>query len=87
MYLFVYLFVYLFNLFIYFTYLFIYLFILSYFILFILFYLFYYFIYLINCEVYRKEQIKIRGKSREKIERKYDQISQILKRSVTYKFI
>ena len=28
--------------------------------------------------VYKKEQSKIRGKSREKIGRKYDQISQII---------
>ena len=37
--------------------------------------------------VYRKEQSKFRGKSREKIGRKYDQISQIIKKSVIYKFI
>ena len=30
--------------------------------------------------VYRKEQSKIRGKSREKIGREYDQISQIIKK-------
>ena len=30
--------------------------------------------------VYRKEQIKTRRKSREKIGRKYDQISQIIKK-------
>ena len=30
--------------------------------------------------VYRKEQIKIRGKSKEKIGREYDQISQIIKK-------
>ena len=29
---------------------------------------------------YRKEQSKIRGKSREKIEREYDEVSQIIKR-------
>ena len=69
MYLFIYLFIY-----------FTYLLILFYFILFILFYLFDYFIYLINYKVYRKEQIKIRGKSREKTEREYDQISQIIKK-------
>ena len=49
--------------------------------LFIIFiYLIYYFVYLINYIVYRKEQSKIRGKSREKIGREYDQISQIIKK-------
>ena len=59
------------------NYLFIYLFIyLLYIYLFILFiYLFYYFIYLFKYIVYRKEQSKIRGKSRGKTGREYDQIS------------
>ena len=43
-------------------------------------YFIYYLIYLINYVVYRKEQSKIRGKSREKIGREYDQISQIIKK-------
>ena len=51
------------------------------FILFIyLFVYFYCFIYLINYIVYRKEQSKIRRKSREKIAREYDQTSQIIKK-------
>ena len=40
----------------------------------------YLFIYLFIYLVYRKEQIKIRGKSREKIGREYDQIDQIIKK-------
>ena len=49
--------------------------------LFILFiYLFYYFIYLFKYIVYRKEQSKIRGKSRGKTGREYDQISQTIKK-------
>ena len=49
--------------------------------LFVLFiYFIYDFIYVINYIVYRKEQSKITGKSREKIGREYDQISQIIKK-------
>ena len=43
-------------------------------------YFIYYFIYLINYILYRKKQSKIREKSREKIRREYDQISQIIKK-------
>ena len=58
-----------------------YLFIIYLFVYFILFiYLFYYFIYLFKYIVYRKEQSKIRGKSRGKTGREYDQISQTIKR-------
>ena len=58
--------------------LFIYLFICYLFILFI--YLFYYFVYLFKYIGYRKEQSKIRGKSRGKTGREYDQISQTIKK-------
>ena len=43
-------------------------------------YLFYYIIYLFKYIIYRKEQSKIRGKSRGKTGREYDQISQTIKK-------